>query len=226
MSVSDKPLRPSKPRRKMQTKQAKSGGTATAAAKSGLTRSEAFDYSGWGGGGRSADAITKFLPRCVHNVAHVIDLADVSIHLSDGWGARGAPAGSIVLNCTGSPKHDPPILPDSVRGLLAHCEEARVTEITLPWPDGGTPPVKPSFWRALLETCAREKAPLVIHCVGGHGRTGTALAAILLAYSIPYRDAVNFVREKHCVKAIETQSQLDYLEDLDALLNENFGVAG
>lgn len=216
--MSAKPSKPRKLKRKPRP-------TATPRALQTQSSFDAqIDSAAWAGAGSVGGNQIRFLPRCVHNVEHVIDLADVSISVCDGVGARHAPAGSIVLNCMGVPKHDPAIMPPHMlKTLHAHLEEPNVTEIVLPWPDGGIPPVKPSFWRALLEVCAAEKAPLVIHCIGGHGRTGTALAAILIAYSIPAKDAIEYVREKHCNRAIETQAQVDYLEELDELLNENWG---
>ena len=172
----------------------------------------------WGLGG-GADNLARFLPKCHHNPTHMIEIDSVPISVCDGYGARRAKPGSVVLNCTGDPRHDNAVIPDSMSALRAHLEKPPVTEITLPWPDGGLPPVEPSFWRALIEACAAASAPLVIHCIGGHGRTGTALAAILVAYSIPAEDAIAFVREHHCTKAIETAFQEEYLEELDAILN-------
>lgn len=159
--------------------------------------------------------------RCVHDPTHVIEIDSVPIYVADGPGARKAPAGAVVLNCTGTPRRDPAVLPKSLDALQAHLSSDAVEEIVLPWPDGGTPPVKRSFWRALIEACAARKAPLVIHCIGGHGRTGTALASILIAYSIPAQDAIEFVREHHCNRAIETTAQELYLDRLDKILNSD-----
>lgn len=167
---------------------------------------------------------TTFAPKCVHDITHVIDLCDVAISVSDGWGARKAPRGSVVLNCTGGRNFADADLPASMRSLRAHLDTAGVDEISLDWPDGGIPPVLPSFWRALVEACAASKQPLIIHCVGGHGRTGTALAAILIAYSISAGDAVAWVRKYHCKKAIETLCQERYLDELDDLLNNDGGA--
>ena len=183
-----------------------------------MAKSKSFDFQvvdTWING-------AKYTPikKCTHDPTKIIEIAGVSIFVADGWGARSAAVGSVVLNCTGTPKHNAgDDIPPTFAMLRAHLDEPRVTEITLDWPDGGLPPVKASFWRALIEACAAQNVPLVIHCIGGHGRTGTALASILIAYSIPAEDAIEYVREKHCTKAIETLAQERYLEDLDEELN-------
>lgn len=51
----------------------------------------------------------------------------------------------------------------------------------------------------------------VFACVGGHGRTGTALAAMLIAAGMAPEDAIAYVRQKHCRSATETPGQTPYL---------------
>ena len=49
-------------------------------------------------------------------------------------------------------------------------------------------------------------------CVGGHGRTGWLAASVLKALTgCTGNDAVTYVRDHYCEKAIETQEQLDFL---------------
>ena len=213
------------PQRKMQPRPPMPATTPTVPlanpmpAKDAFSKQKSFDIDTWINGAKYTPA-----PKCSHDAAHIIEIGGVPIYVADGWGVRKAPPGSVVLNCMGVPKSGKADIPDGFGALQAHIDEPRVTEITLDWPDGGLPPVKASFWRALIEACAARKAPLVIHCIGGHGRTGTALASILIAYSIPADDAVKFVRDKHCTKAIETLAQERYLDDLDEELNpECFG---
>ena len=82
------------------------------------------------------------------------------------------------------------------------------------WSDGGKPPVPGSFFRGVIETVkARGGGKVVFACVGGHGRTGTALAATLLANGVfdKAADAIRFVRKEHCYKACETAVQLEWL---------------
>jgi len=60
------------------------------------------------------------------------------------------------------------------------------------------------------------KGKAAIFCMGGHGRTGTALSALaqVSAYApaIESGDIVTWVREVYCQDAVETQPQIDYLQ--------------
>ena len=90
--------------------------------------------------------------------------------------------------------------------------------IQVAWSDGGSPPVPLSFFEDVVEVCRlrseRENRDisLVFACMGGHGRTGTALAAVLIALKgLSAAEAVKTVRKDHCKKACETESQLRWL---------------
>jgi len=91
------------------------------------------------------------------------------------------------------------------------------------WADFSPPPVKFAFWKQLLQSLP--EGPIVICCEGGHGRTGTAMAALLLA-SGEYKsasEALAAVREKYCHKAVETEEQGQYLIDYsDHLGNDEY----
>lgn len=81
------------------------------------------------------------------------------------------------------------------------------------WPDMGIPRVGPRFWRELFKLTP-DKARVVFACVGGHGRTGTALACYIAASMTEVPDAVDLirlVRKLHCGHAIETKAQDDYI---------------
>ncbi len=53
-------------------------------------------------------------------------------------------------------------------------------------------------------------------CVGGHGRTGYMATAILWTLGIPqeagYDDPIQYVRDKYCIKAVESYAQMESLE--------------
>lgn len=81
------------------------------------------------------------------------------------------------------------------------------------WPDMGIPRVGPRFWRELY-SITPDKTRVVFACVGGHGRTGTALACYIAASMTEVPDAVDLirlVRKLHCGHAIETKAQDDYI---------------
>jgi protein-tyrosine phosphatase len=77
------------------------------------------------------------------------------------------------------------------------------------WPDFGTPHDAGELeyaLRSLLER-ARVGERVEVGCLGGHGRTGTALACLAAMTGSPPEDAVGWVREFYCDRAIETSEQ-------------------
>jgi hypothetical protein len=86
--------------------------------------------------------------------------------------------------------------------------------IRLAWPDMTAPThVGLKFWTRLHGMLPQHTA---VACVGGHGRTGTALACLLVADGMTADDAIKTVRAKHCTKAIETVTQEQYIKRLAA----------
>jgi len=84
--------------------------------------------------------------------------------------------------------------------------------IRLDWPDMTAPVHIPvSFW---LRLWAMLPEHTVVACMGGHGRTGTALAALLVADGREGQEAIDMVRTKHCARAIETSKQEAYIKQL------------
>lgn len=55
-----------------------------------------------------------------------------------------------------------------------------------------------------------------IGCIGGHGRTGTILAA-LVTYMTGNKDSIEYVRTNYCEKAVESITQVNWL-------NKHFGI--
>jgi hypothetical protein len=51
-----------------------------------------------------------------------------------------------------------------------------------------------------------------VGCIGGHGRTGLFLAALVSLYEDLTDDPIKWVRENHCQKAVESESQLKFLK--------------
>jgi hypothetical protein len=77
------------------------------------------------------------------------------------------------------------------------------------WPDFGVPD-DPAGFRAALEsvlTRARAGQRVEIGCLGGHGRTGTALACLAVLAGSPAEKAVTWVRAAYCPAAVETPAQ-------------------
>jgi hypothetical protein len=89
--------------------------------------------------------------------------------------------------------------------------------LKIKWPDRGVPALTFAFWPALYDSLpdAEGKNKTMVACIGGHGRTGTALACLYLAHQkgkATAKQAISFIREHHCSKAIESIDQEDYIE--------------
>jgi hypothetical protein len=77
------------------------------------------------------------------------------------------------------------------------------------WPDLGLPTHVDALRHALLELIVRAKegGSVEIGCLGGHGRTGTALACLAVLTGTPPVEATEWVRANYCRKAVETDAQ-------------------
>lgn len=123
------------------------------------------------------------------------------------------PSGDVILDCTNSSPR-PLILPAGFEDLRKyHRTDGRT--IYVPWEDREAPPLQYVFWRELIKRLPA-KGSLIVCCFAAHGRTGTALAALMLAAdpNMTARAAIANVRKIHCFSAIESKSQERYLEDM------------
>ena len=89
--------------------------------------------------------------------------------------------------------------------------------IVIDWRDGGIPPVQKAFWSAFHQMALTDKRPPLFYCWGGHGRTGTALASMMLSLDVleTADKVMSFIRTQYCTEAIETFSQESYLYRLN-----------
>ena len=84
-------------------------------------------------------------------------------------------------------------------------------EIVLDWPDMGIVNLPRAFWMKLVEQLSLTNASMLVFCVGGHGRTGTAIASLMVACGWASADAIGWVRSHYCGRAIETDEQEQYI---------------
>lgn len=102
-----------------------------------------------------------------------------------------------------------------------------VPMITLKWADYDIPPVSFEFFKDLVRAMKTKKMKVLIYCLAGHGRTGTGMAAILHAAGFskanPKANIVQWIRKKYCNRAIETNSQIDWLRDAGANVGSEKG---
>lgn len=94
-------------------------------------------------------------------------------------------------------------------------EKAPVPELVLDWPDFGTPALSAGWWMRLNAALHDVGGDVIFHCVGGHGRTGTA-ASILAALNGWAGDKcpVTWVREMYCRNAVESWEQIAYITQM------------
>jgi hypothetical protein len=93
--------------------------------------------------------------------------------------------------------------PDANEGAL---------RIHMPMPDRSSPPEPKEHIKMVDWVIEQLKLGKRIHigCMGGHGRTGTTIAAII-AKATGNVDAITWVRENYCKKAVESKVQVAYL---------------
>lgn len=97
-----------------------------------------------------------------------------------------------------------------------------LSKMSLPWTDGTqflypitdmqAPASAETFHQLIgyLSNSITEGLNVFVGCIGGHGRTGTVLAA-LVAHMTGRKDAIQYVRDAYCKKAVESQAQVDFL---------------
>lgn len=144
----------------------------------------------------------------------------------------------LIVSCLGSsffnygrPKEVPNVIktPGQPTWLSKLASYGRVyrsstfePQVAIDWSDMGAPPLEPEFWvefHRLVKESNYKK--VLFFCFGGHGRTGTALASLLIMCSkgqdnatMSALDAYNLIRAKYCEEAIESKSQGEYLNAL------------
>ena len=95
--------------------------------------------------------------------------------------------------------------------LIDHLKtSSTMPYISVNWSDGEVPPMSKDFITSLANF-VREGNNILVHCVGGHGRTGTLLMCLLLREGYT-GDVLFWLRKNYCKKAVETKRQIEYLQ--------------
>jgi hypothetical protein len=84
------------------------------------------------------------------------------------------------------------------------------------WPDFGVPDDATDVVAALRSVLERARAgeQVEVGWLGGHGRTGTALACLAILNGHPRGEAVAWVRANYCAGAVETAEQEAFVVEL------------
>ena len=96
------------------------------------------------------------------------------------------------------------------------------------WPDMSVIPMR-DYSQVIVWCMSRimeEGARLEVGCYGGHGRTGTVLAGLLVYNGMDGQEAIKKVRSDYCSRAIETKSQEDLIVKYSTELKETFNGNG
>lgn len=174
-------------------------------------------YGGYGGSvGSAGGGSTGFtsVPKCRHGPTPVIQDPETGlVYHASSYGHGPTWKGDLWITLSGESAKDPTF----AEGWKAEKFNKLVTTpdnyLDLDWPDYKEPPVPLKFFKMLHQEIVKAKFKnVLISCMGGHGRTGTALAAILVAaFNYEPEDAVDFVHTNYCEEAIESRAQFEYL---------------
>jgi hypothetical protein len=161
------------------------------------------------------------IPRCKHT-GNVLVFQTKHLRVYGGGASRGAyliPHG-IVIDLAGGMVEDTIV---TVKGFSCPTllENIKIRSIDIHWKDRSVISWPIAAWKGLLADLTAEaqkqKKPLdvLVACMGGHGRTGTALA--IMAYwsnAIPKtHNPVDWIRKNYCLEAVETARQKQYVDD-------------
>jgi hypothetical protein len=155
---------------------------------------------------------------CAHNGTPFTLPGGLKVHLSGSMNRKETkPKPTVAVYLDGSWLRGS-ILSNSMLGMRWPKQESEPHVVYLSWPDFGVVPVQQLqeviqwAWEQV-----REGAILEIGCLGGHGRTGTFVAGMMVENGLPPKEAISRIRSGYCSKAIETWAQeklLDRLGDI------------
>lgn len=166
-------------------------------------------------GGAGAKLSVK--PLCSHRGERVC------LTLSDGKELAGAQGGrlnesgaahgfDLIIDCAGMVQGSRFVAKSTNPRFRTLNQLAFPDVLRLQWPDMTAPShVGIRFWQRLRDMLPGKTC---VCCVGGHGRTGTCLACLLVADGMDADEAISKVRKEHCERAIETPAQEQYVREL------------
>lgn len=148
---------------------------------------------------------------CYHGRPKLVFDSPIKVYAGSAYQSCDPPAGAIVIDLA-----DMYGVPVYIEGFEFQLKLEIPKRIRITWPDYAIPRIKKPIWVSLAKSIIKENSPIFIACQGGHGRTGSALAILggLLGCYDKDADPVLVVRTKYCDHAVETQTQIDYVEKI------------
>ncbi len=107
-----------------------------------------------------------------------------------------------------------PIVETSPKDFALKLQPYSFKRIRIRIQDGSTPDLSREFWADLIDILRKEKKDVIVACLGGHGRTGMVLSILAVLMNATDHDPVKFVRDNYCEEAVETGSQIKYIEKI------------
>ena len=128
------------------------------------------------------------------------------------------PGGAVIVAASHDEGYQRDIRPDFGLYLDDRWDPPWPHEL-VDWPDFGLPADEVRFREQLesLLSRARMGERVELGCLGGHGRTGTALACLVVLSGHPASDATAWVRSSYCERAVETPDQEAFVKAFSAL---------
>jgi hypothetical protein len=99
----------------------------------------------------------------------------------------------------------------SAKGMKPWLLDSGPLHVAFPIIDRHAPKDPEEFKLMIDWLCNQLHAGKKVHvgCIGGHGRTGTVLSAVVA--KLGEKDAITYVRNNYCHKAVESEAQVDFL---------------
>ena len=179
---------------------------------------------------------------CEHDLTRVIKLRDCVLWAGKHADVNRAKPWDLVIDLTGPSRacFDPlttaspqvqTMFPDLVTDLVRLSipkSQYDCPTIIIEWPDHGVPwALGRAYWERLYLFLCSFKGEVLIHCMGGHGRTGSAVAILISLIGrvkgldkfkvFVSDDPITWVRKKICPECVETQAQAKYVEHITGL---------
>jgi len=179
------------------------------------------------GGGKGIGPVTYSEPKCSHEgTTVVVVVPDTRIELyaaSKTWAKEASYLVDFVIDCGAHIANGTTTAFVKAQGTLGPGEQEKITGLNdlimqvppialLDWPDQGIPAGGAAFWLGLVNVLP-DPGKVLVCCIGGHGRTGTCLASLLLVTQpgMTAKQVIDFVRARYCKHAIESLAQERYL---------------